>query len=434
MIRRVAALVGSPTARSSSNAALERLVSRGASAVVGLVVAVAVSPAEAGVYAMASLALTLLQEVGENTMRQLGVAMWRRDGGAELVRRSAVLISCGGAAVMAAVVGTLLATSAASPAQTLALLPFVAVAALQGASIPALTRAQYDGRWASISRSQAVGSVVSVVVCVPLAPVVGIAAGSLQTCITEGILLLLLRRTGTTPVPDLPRRPVLRDLVLPSVQSNFFGWLQGQTERILVTVLAGATTLGLYSIASQVARAVTDAVVLGLTNVLRSRLATAGTEAERCAVLRSILSQAIGAALTVETTMVAIDLLVLGRILEPSWHPALLIVPVLAISSVPLACTWCVSSFLIVQGRAGVLLPWHWVGVGLGIGVGVTLAQDLLLGASSAVARDAVALAGRLPFVARDVGRPFLLGIAICSAIGAAIGAVGFGVALLQYR
>ncbi|MDY0911231.1 lipopolysaccharide biosynthesis protein [Rathayibacter festucae] len=434
MIRRVAALLGSPTARSSSNAALERLVSRGTSAVVGLVVAVVVSPAEAGVSATAFLALTLLQEVGENTVRQLGVDLWRRDGGAALVRRSAVLIACGGAAVMAAVIGTLLATSAASPAQALALLPFVAVAALQGASIPAVTRAQFDGRWAAISRSQAVGSLVSVVVCVPLAPVIGIAAASLQTCVTEGILLLLLRRTGTAPVPDLPRRPVLRDHVLPSMQSNLFGWLQGQTERVLVAVLAGATTLGLYSIASQIARAVTDAVVLGLTNVLRSRLATAGTEAERRAVLRSILSQAMGAALVVQATMIALDLLVLGRILDASWHPALLIVPVLAISSVPLACIWCASSYLIVQGRAGVLLPWHGIGVGLGVGVGVALAHDLLLGACAAVARDAVALAGRLPFVAQDVGRPFLLAVAVCSAIGAVVGAAGVGLALLQYR
>ncbi|NRG39794.1 oligosaccharide flippase family protein [Rathayibacter sp. VKM Ac-2835] len=312
-------------------------------------------------------------------------------------------------------------------------MPFVAVAALQGASIPALTRAQYDGRWASISRSQAVGSVASVLVCVPLAPVIGIAAGSLQTCITEGILLLLLLRTTTTPVPDQPRRPVLRDYVLPTAQSNLFGWLQGQSERIIITALAGATTLGLYSIASQVARAVADAVVLGLTNVLRSRLATAGTQTERRAVLRSILSQAIGAALAVQTTMVAIDVLALGRILDPAWHPALLIVPVLSASSVPLACVWCVSSFLIVQGRANVLLPWHWIGLGLGIGVGAGLAHDLLLGACSAVVRDAIALAGRLPFVARDLGRAFVLGIAICSAIGALLGAAGYGLALLQY-
>lgn len=433
MIRRVAALLRSPTALSSSNAALERLVSRGTSAVVGLVVAVHVSPAEAGVYATAFLALSLVQEVGENTVRQLGVGLWRMDGGADLVRRSAVLISCCGAAVMAVAVGTLLATSAASPIQALALVPFVAVAALQGASIPALTRAQYDGRWASISRYQAIGSIASVLVCVPLAPVIGIAAGSLQTCTTEGILLLLLLRTRSAPVPDQPRRPVLRDYVLPTAQSNLFGWLQGQSERIIITALAGAATLGLYSIASQVARAVADAVVLGLTNVLRSRLATASTETERRAALRSILSQAMGAALVVQTTMVGFDVLALGRLLGPAWHPALLIVPVLSASSVPLACVWCASSFLIVEGRASVMLPWHWVGLGLGLGVGAGLAHDLLLGACSAVVRDVVALVGRLPFVARDLGRAHVLGIAICSAVGALVGVMGFGVAFLQY-
>ncbi|TDX78350.1 O-antigen/teichoic acid export membrane protein [Rathayibacter sp. PhB151] len=433
MIHRVAALLRSPTARSSSNAALERLVSRGTSAVVGLVVAVHVSPAEAGVYAMAFLALSLLQEIGENTVRPLGVAMWRREGGARQLRRAAAVVSVGGATAMAVAIGVLWALSAASAAQAVALLPFVAVAALHGAILPALTRAQYDGRWASIARSQALGSIASIVVCVPLAPVLGIAAGSLQTGVTEGMLLLLLSRRGTLPTPDLPRRPILRDYVIPTLQSNVFGWLQGQSERIVLSALGGATTLGLYSVASQIARAVSDAVVLGLTNVLRARVATSRTDEERRAVLRSVMMQAAVGALVVQATMVALDLLVLGRVLDSSWHPALLIVPILSISSAPIACMWCASSFLIVQGRASVLVPWHWIGVALSVGAGFAVAADLLAGACAAVLRDTVALAGRLPHVAQDIGRAGVLRVYGCLSAGLLIGAAGFCAALLPY-
>ncbi|MCJ1705368.1 oligosaccharide flippase family protein [Rathayibacter sp. VKM Ac-2926] len=433
MIHRVAALLRSPTARSSSNAALERLVSRGTSAVVGLVVAVHVSPAEAGVYAMAFLALSLLQEIGENTVRPLGVAMWRREGGARQLRRAAAVVSVGGATAMAGAIGLLWALSAASPAQAVALLPFVVVAALHGAILPALTRAQFDGRWASIARGQALGSIASIVVCVPLAPVLGIAAGSLQTGVTEGILLLLLSRRGTLPAPDLPRRPMLRDYVIPTLQSNVFGWLQGQSERIVLSALGEATTLGLYSIASQIARAVSDAVVLGLANVLRARLANSRTDEERRAVLRSVVMQAAVGALVVQTTMVALDLLVLGRVLDSSWHPALLIVPILSVSSAPIACLWCASSYLIVQGRASVLVPWHWIGVALSVGAGFAVAADLLAGACAAVLRDAVALAGRLPHVGQDIGRSGLLRVSGCLAAGVLIGAAGFCAALPRY-
>jgi O-antigen/teichoic acid export membrane protein len=434
VIRRVAALLRSPTALSSSHAALERLVSRGTSAVVGLVVAVHVSPAEAGVYAMAFLALSLVQEVGENTVRPLGVAMWRREGGALLLRRAAAVVSVGGATAMAIAIGLLWALSAASAAQAVALLPFVAVAALHGAILPALTRAQYDGRWGSIARGQAIGSIASIVVCVPLAPVLGIAAGSLQTVVTEGILLvLLLARRGRMPIPDLPPRRMLKEYVIPTLQSNVFGWLQGQAERIVLSALGGAATLGLYSIASQIARAVSDAVVLGLTNVLRARLANSRTDEERHTVLRSVMLQAAVGALVVQTTMIALDLLVLGRLLDSSWHPALLIVPILSVSSVPTACMWCASSYLIVRGRASVLVPWHWIGVALSVGAGFAVAADLLAGACAAVLRDAVALAGRLPHVGQDLGRAGLLRVSGCLAAGVLIGIAGFCAALLPY-
>jgi len=434
MIRRVVAALRSPATRDNANAAVERLIARGTSAVVGLVVAVFVSPSEAGVYATAFIALSLVQEVGENTMRQLGVGLWRMEGGGRIIRRASLGISLGGAVAMAAVLGVFFATSIASASQTVALLPFVPLAAVYGLSIPWITLAQYDGRWAAISRGQAVGSIASIVLCVPLAPTIGIAAGSLQTCITEGVLLLLLIKGAVRPEPDLPRRPLLRDFIAPTVQSNFLGWLQGQSERIVVVAFGGATTLGLYSIASQIARAVSDSVVLGLTNVLRSRLAAADTDSARRTVLRSIVSQGVVIALVLQITMVALDLFVLGRILSSQWTPALLAVPVMSVSAAPLACMWLLSSFLIVEGRARVLVPWHWLGVGLGVATGFTVAVDLLTGVVVGAARDVVALAVRLPYVAGDLGRRFVLRMILACSTGIVIGAIGFGSACSIHR
>jgi hypothetical protein len=80
-----------------------------------------------------------------------------------------------------------------------------------------------------------------------------------------------------------------------------------------------------------------------------------------------------------------------------------------------------------------VLVPWHWIGVALSVGAGFAVAADLLAGACAAVLRDAVALAGRLPHVAQDIGRAGLLRVYGCLSAGLLIGAAGFCAALLPY-
>src|SRR4051794_17310069 len=69
---------------------LERIINRGSSAIVSLVMVFFVTPKEVGLYAGAMLVLTAVQMVGEIAIRQSAAALWRLRGGAQVIRRLSV--------------------------------------------------------------------------------------------------------------------------------------------------------------------------------------------------------------------------------------------------------------------------------------------------------------------------------------------------------
>lgn len=408
------------------NSVADRLVSRGASAIVALVVATVVRPQDAGVYALGVLALTFIQAVGDSTIRQIGVATWRYSTGSRFMDRSTAVVAIGGGAVMAAFIAILAAVGVCSAWQALQLSPLVAVSVVSGLALRRVTLAQYHGQWTRIARSQLIGSAASLIVTLPLVGVLGIAAGSAQSLVAELVFLLLLPKAGDRPVPDRDHGAVTRDFFLPTAASNVLGFLQGQAERVVMAALAGTRVLGLFTLAVSVSRIVVEALLLGLLNVLRSRLARADSEVEKSAIVSQFIIRGAWLAIGIQVLVVGIARWVLPLILQPDWQPALDIVPILTTSAVPIAGMWCISAYLIDGGRARHLLLWQFIGIALGVVTGLAATVALPLAALASLVRDLTGLGGRLATAWTVVTPRARWSLGVSLVISCAFGVVGW--------
>lgn len=389
---RVASRLGGLLRGSLSLALLERLVNRGASALVTFGMALFVSPASAGAYAFGMLVLTFAQGVGEAVLRQIGVAAWRYETGGSQLRSLSRKIAWGGGAFVLIALTIGLAVHLYNFAAFLALTPLVPVAVVQGLFAPSITLAQYHGRWARLTRAQMLGGVLSLIIAVPLLPFFGILAGVLQTVVSE--VVFAVRAGGGLPdaEPDRPKTDVLRTFLWPTAVSNLYGWFTGQSDRLVVTVLAGAGQLGLLSLTLAVARSASDAVLNGILNLLRSRLAGSQSEQDRQGIFWSVTIRAASIACLLQLLVTGLSFWPLDVLLKPQWDPALAVVPLMAACGVALSVMYSIAAAVIDEGRAKELRPANIAGLIVAVTVGALLSFSLPLGSLAAALGDLVCL------------------------------------------
>ncbi|MDT3316722.1 oligosaccharide flippase family protein [Microbacterium sp. KSW4-11] len=379
---------------------IERVVNRGASAVVGLVVAVFVSPSEAGLFAMASLVLTFFQAIGDQTIRQIGVRVSRHVGGPIYIRRFSALL---GGLTLLAVTGFIFLAGLVQIAQwneVIKLAPLAIVPIAMVWSLPNVVSAQATGGWLRLARAQWVASLGSLCVALPLAPLVGIAAAAAQSAVAEILILVLLRRKNVDG--ELPRVRFTSRFLVPTALSGTLGWVQGQADRLVVSILAGTSLLGVLSLASSVARVPADAALAGYVNLIRAELGGADDQVAKRVLVQYHLTRVLTVAASIQVTIILLSVSVLSRFLNDDWDAALKLVPLLTASVIPSAVVWVLSAVLIDSGRAAVLIPWQFVGVALSSVSGFAFAASLFWGAVIAWGRDIIALAAR-GYLARRV-------------------------------
>ncbi|MDP9028381.1 MAG: oligosaccharide flippase family protein, partial [Actinomycetota bacterium] len=383
----------------------ERLVNRGASAFVTFAMSVFVSPKEAGAYALGMLALTFATGVGSWALQQVGVSLWRYDGGGAALTRLARIVAVGSAVVvLAALLGGEAAGLYGDPILQ-ALLPLVLVAFIQAWFVPAVTLRQFHGQWGRLTRAQTIGSGASLVISLPLLAFCGVAAAVLQTVIAEGIFVLVARRKLVAPAPDRERVDVLRRYVLPTVLTTAFGWANGQADRLVVALLVGSGPLGLLAMAVAVAKTATDAVLNGVLNVLRFRLASARTEAERSAAFSGLFLQASALPLALQIVVSILSVWPLHVVLAHSWYPALAVVPLLAMSGVAMSAQYTIAAAVVEGGQARRLRTSNVASLVLTVGAGAVLAFSLPLGAVAEAVADLVVLIVVLPLMRGAIPR-----------------------------
>lgn len=414
-------------ARSASVLAiLERLINRAASAVVGLAMVFFASPREVGLYAGAVVVYSLAQTVGEFALRQTAAPLWRAEGGPELIRRAALV--CGGCtAILVAGYAAVMWGSGRASGDEALLLATLAIAGLVGAlGLPRLTYAQAIGDWRPLARKQLLASAASVVVGLALVPWSGIGGGIAQTVTVEVLFVALLTRAGTLSPSGVPTSSPTRQLRHMSV-SNLFGWLQGQSERVVVGVIGGPVLLGFYAIAFQIARSLSDPAATGLATLLRNRLSEPG--ADRGEVFRATVRRAAQFGLVLQLCTVCIAVIPLSLLLPESWDRSLVLAALLTAGLPLVIAQWCISTLLVVEDRTRLMFPWQMLGIAVTVGCGVLMATwSLALGVAGLVLRDAVAVGSRA-WLARDHLARSTWRAIIVSGIGSAV--IGIGTALI---
>jgi O-antigen/teichoic acid export membrane protein len=381
----------------------ERIASRGSAAVITLLLALASSPEAVGQYATVILSITIYQALTDGVIRQIGVEAWNYRNGRQFLRRSSRISGLLGTFIVS---GFLLVVCLPNFSWTLMLhlLPLVFVPLVSSGYLELLTRAQRTGDgWKRIAKAQMWGSLLSVLVAVPLLPVWGVGAAAIQVLLAELCFLVLIHlRPTTVPRTEL-RIPLWRRYYWPTAFSSVLGWSQSQLERLVLVVLASPGTLGIYSLAVAIARSASDAITAGLVNATRAQISAAVDEHQREIQLRRGLFAGMSIALAMQVMISLVSVFVLPRFLEEHWSDSIKLAPLFACTGVIAAIVWVTSAYIIACGKASMLIYAQGIGVVLSVVCGLVLNVSLFAGAYACIVRDLIGLCLRLILIRRSL-------------------------------
>jgi len=260
--------------------------------------------------------------------------------------------------IIAAVVGD---GSAATGLIDLA--PLILVPPAQAISTRPTAILQRAGSWADVSAYRTEASLIGAGIGVPIVfasrSVVG---ASIAVAMSEVAYALLIWHFAGNKKSEDPGDGSDGQLVgywsTYSQMSVFsvLGWLQSQSERGLLGAWAGTSALGTYSLGSAIGRSAGDAIAASQASVLRVELSTkaAHSDDEIRAVLARNLRVVVPIAAVSAVVVVAISNYALAPFLGPNWTSALQMVPILALTGVPMTVAASSAPVHVQRGRARV--------------------------------------------------------------------------------
>lgn len=387
----------------------ERIISRGSTAILTLLLAVFTGPELVGKYATVILAITIHQALTDGVIRQIGVEAWNYSNGKNFVRKSSSMSGVTGFVILATAVW-MVTSSDFSWHLLVKLLPLVFVPLVTSQYLGILTRAQRTpSGWKGIAKSQSLASVVSLAVAVPLLPLFDIGAAAVQLLTAELIFLALMCRRPALIPETRGWTPLWRSYYLPTAVSSVLGWSQSQLERLILVVLSAPGTVGMYSLSVAIARSASDAVTSGLVNAIRSQIAIESSLESRKHHLRRGIKIGLQISVPMQIGVTVACIYVLPRFLGSSWSNALSVAPVFAATGVFAAVIWVTSSYIITMGQSNRLINAQVVGIVLSIFCGYMLNVSLLFGALMCIFRDATGLCLRLHVVRKSLDLRFIV-------------------------
>jgi O-antigen/teichoic acid export membrane protein len=387
----------------------ERFFPRAASSAITLILATFLSPAGIGVYSWVIIGLTFYQSVTDAAVRQIAVPSVSGHAGLNFLRKyswwSAV---SGGLALVALLLVLALTLPNHISGQAWLLLPVVVIPAVTAVRAKYVAYLQKGSEWRLLAGAQLFAAAFSFAVSIPLLILTrSLLATAIQLALTEfwfsAQVILAARKKGwaryaqALPQGDSPARE-FRHISAYSL----LGWLQGQGDRLLIALMTGPATLGLYAFAWSLSRSVGDAVSNSTANVLRPVIVQSpklsSKEIARNADRLLLRSLVMSAAIVIVTSTVS--KYVMPLILDRSWDSSLNLVPIMSLSIIPTLLAWSLTVILMATGSLRWATPIKGVGVGLGVVVAFAALVNLELAAWVLVLRETIVL-GLMLLVAR---------------------------------
>lgn len=419
---------------SSLWAFIERMIPRGGTAFVMLLLATVVPPAEVGVYALSMMLVMLVQTMTDGSVRGIAISSVPSRKGRRFISKYQRWASLLGTAVIAlGLVGIWWFLEEDLRPAVLGALPLLLMPVATAVRVRVVADLQLHGSWQPLARYQAVATFVSLAVSIPvLYATRSIFASSLQAVLTELLFTWAVIRAGKSvhlQVSDAQIQEALRRRPGPELAHisgyQFLGWVQSQADRFLVSIFAGPAALGQWSFAQNIARAAGDSLAASTTNVLRPAIFSGDAAAERRDG-QKLLDRALAMILTIELIVVVVALTALPLILSSEWDPAIAAVPMMALSCVVTTLNWSLSVYLLKVDRIALASPIKLVGVVLAFPIAWAAVHDFRVAAWMLVARELIEC-----FLLLAVTRRVVPWIAVLRFLGAVV--VG-GVAILIYE
>ncbi len=333
---------------------LEKMLQRGLTVVMSLLMAYLLSPREVGVYGVAIALLTLVQMLGDISLRQVG-SIFSRNGKVPFVVRRAIWATAAASSVTAAGLLTVEA-DVLGAGHFLEIIPLclVPVASAVGTDSYIQTQLRHEFRRQAIV--QVMATSVSLTITLPiLFASRSLVAASIQFLLSEGLFSVVLRRRATRVI-SLQKDESLdagafKRVWLPNSAMNLLAWGQSQLDRVLMLVVASASTVGLYGLAVSLTRTISDVLLLSIANIARPLLGATDDTLLRNARFNTIIRIV---AFTTAFASVALCTVVgplASRLLGGEWERATEIIPILAMA-IPIAgFNWVAQSLMLVEGK-----------------------------------------------------------------------------------
>jgi O-antigen/teichoic acid export membrane protein len=249
------------------------------------------------------------------------------------------------------------------------LAPLIVVPLARAVAIEPTAVSQYEGRWGRISLYRTIGAVTGAAIGLPIVLIsksifgacvaLGVAEVTYSVLIVASVVNERRKAPGGFPglfMPTEPREPAQDYVSSYRHMTGYFAisWLQGLSDRVLVGLWAGTGALGVYSLGTAIGRSSGDAIAASQPTVLRTDLAL--NESRSDGQIRKLLGRNLrgGLVLTVSNAIVVIVLAIyaLPHFLGPDWAVALQMVPILALSAIPLAIAASSAPVHIHRGKA----------------------------------------------------------------------------------
>jgi len=380
---------------------LERLGYRASNSIVALALAYISGSHELGLYAFGSLALTLILSLTDSPLRQYiaGVTLSGFLPG-KLIRRI-IIFGFAGSSTLLLLISALSLAFSETGISFLKLVPLVPVPLLTCFSM--LYQAQFEaqGDWKKIFKIQAISVVAATFVAIALLPHLGAGAANIQTLVAEIFFLAgvsrfkaISRSENLSAVLDAP--------VSTTMLSSLFGWLQGQSDRLVLGLVAGASQLGIYSLALSFTRTIGDAISSGINNNLRSEVMGRTSSEISKAAVKSAIKLGLRISIIQQLLLCSVVAPFVGLVFR-DWNGVPQLISLMSFGLVAGSLSWTLSNFLVISGFGKLLLPWQVAAVLMSLFGGVFLSISLEWGYMSLLVRDLIILYSRVR-ISRSLG------------------------------
>lgn len=379
---------------------LERIVYRAANSILALALAYFSGSKELGLFAFGSLALTFILSLTDSPIRQYVAG---HSTGGMLHRNQVVriaLLGLVGSLVLLVLVAVIALLQPDNISAFLKLTPLVPVPLFTCFSMLYQAQIEAEGDWRKIFKLQLASVTLGTAISATLLGSLGAGAANLQTLLAEIFLLTLLSKMRRLPL-NVGASSSSSMSIVPPMSSSLFGWLQGQSEKLILGFISGAATLGVYSLAASFSRTLGDAIQSGINNNLRSEIMGKVAVKDSQVAVEKAVSFGLRIALLQQIFLCALVAPSVGFIFGSSWTGVSELISMMSFSLVAGSVSWTLSNFLVIAGYSKKLLPWQILSLVLSVIGGAFLSISLQFGYLFIVARDLVILVSRVSISSR---------------------------------